>query len=228
MKTFKILKILFFISFSTFLLSCNNVITDIDDDGESDTLNFVDEAYDDRENYDMQYNIQSYSSYLNNPKWFTGTSRIRVYTSSFKKDDVTYISYDSTPLKDNTAAVYEIADDIGVGTGQFVFITLEPVPIFSEDMVILLVSKTSYFTAENAKAAAELVNIPKIKMNLSHLDLVFNPTVPEGDYLNYENVEANVAAILVNYNLLEFFGTSYSYEEKQKLLKDYGYSRLFE
>ena len=224
MKKFKTL---FFIAISTLLFSCTtNVINDTDDDGISDTSNLVNDVYELRENYDMQDNIEKYSSILNRPIWYKGASRIRFpYLSTFKKNEVTYEFRDNTPVKDNTAAVYEIID--GTGKGSFVFVTLEPVPIFKKNMVILLISKKQdYTTALEAKAAAELVVIPKIKMIISHLDLVFDPTIPESDYLKYENVDANVAAIKANYDVLEFFGTGYTYIKKQELLKNYGYTDL--
>ena len=222
MKKFKIL---FFIAMSTLLLSCYaNVISDTDDDGIGDTSNVVNDIYELRENYEMQDNIDKYSSIRNNPKWYKGTSRIRVYTSSFKKNDVTYQFEYNTPVKNNTAAVYKITE--GTGTDEFVFVTLEPVPIFKKNMVILLVSKNTYPTAPDAKNAAEAVEIPKMELIISHLDLVFDPTIPESDYIKYENIDANVAAIKLNYDVLEFFGTGYTYIEKQELLEKYGYTEL--
>ena len=233
MKTFKILKILFFIAISTLLLSCNNVIRDYDNDGESDTLNFVDEVYQLREDYYMQSNIREYESSLKKPNWYKPSEPLYVTSLYSEKQYITKnnVKYEPKNKFVNSAEIYEIIDDdtIPGNIGKFVLITLEPVPIFKEGMVILLVSKTLYGTAEDAQIAAEAINIPKIKMNLSHLDLVFNPTVPEADYLSYENVAENVSAIIAaDYELLEFFGTSYSYEEKQKLLASYGYASLFE
>ena len=228
MKKFKTL---FFIAISTLLFSCNtNVISDTDDDGIGDTSNVVNDIYELRENYDMQDNIDKYSSIRNNPKWYKGKARIRVTYSSFTKNGVTYEFQYNTPVKNNTAAVYKIKADLAsppVNVGKYVFVTLEPVPIFKKNMVILLISKKQdYTTALEAKAAAELVDIPKMEMTISHLDLVFDPTMPESDYLSYENVDANVTAIKLNYDVLEFFGTGSTYVEKQELLKKYGYTDL--
>ena len=234
MKTFKIL--FFIVIINTFLLSCSvDIIDDFDGDGESDTLNFVSDVYSLREDEYMQRNIREYSSELLSPNWFKPENPL--YTTPFATDrDDQYIEKNDvryTPLykyiKGNKAEIYRIKSDklTPANVGKFVFITLEPVPIFQKSMVILLISKNMYATLEEAQTAAELVDIPEIKMHISHLDLVFDNNTPESDYVSYENVEANVAAILANYNLLEFFGTTLSYEKKRKLLIDYGYDPLF-
>jgi len=229
MKTFRIL---FFIAISTFLLSCHYdtfspPINDTDGDGISDTLNLVDNVYELRETYNIQDNIIEYTSRMRSPRWYKPIKLPYVTYSSIQKNGIKYVSLDEYI---NTAVIYQIEEDTTTpaNVDKYVFITLEPVPIFKEDMVILLVSKTTYIKKADAIAAAKAVDIPKIKMNISHLDLVFDPTVPESDYLSYENVAENVEAIQANYNLLEFFGTSYSYKEKEKLLRDYGYNTLFE
>lgn len=234
MKTFKIL---FFLAISTFFLSCTaGIIEDTDGDGVSDTADLVDDVYEYRADYFMQDNIVKYGNIRRNPKWYKSRSPIDV-SSPLTPRDEQYIEKDGVryaPLYDydtsgDTAAVYEITKDDATpaNLNKFVFITLEPVPIFKENMVILLVSKYVFDTADDAKAAAEVAVITKIKMSISHLDLVFDTTIPEADYLSYENIDQNIATILANYNLLEFFGTSYSYDEKQELLSDYGYGTSF-
>lgn len=232
----KIFKILFLIAISTFLLSCTfDIIDDTDGDGVSDTLNLVNDIYEYRTKYFMQDNIRKYTSRLKNPPWYKPNTPLYVTYSSTSEDNQ-YIEKNGVkykPLKEyvKTAEVYKITEDAttSANVNKFVFITLEPVPIFKKNMVILLVSKNMYDTAELAKTDAERVDIPEIKMNISHLDLVFDPTIPEADYLSYENVAENITAIKANYNLLEFFGTSYTYDEKKELLIDYyaGYSTLF-
>ena len=218
------MKLYYLMIISVLFSSCSVIISDEDGDGISNGSRFVTKVYSDRESLEFHSYIRALmlSATTSGEIWFTGDSPLEsesgfLNPKRIKKGNVVYKWKESSVNKN--FSIYEILDSLGTtGTGKFVVMVLEALPIFDEDPAVLLISAGTPFDSINAARAYGVANeIPKLSITVPFLDLVFDPdTLVIGD----NNMVEHLTAITTKYTLLEIFGRK-SVEEKKYLLQTY-------
>ena len=225
------MKLYYLMIVGVLLSSCSLIISDEDGDGVSNGSRFITKIYEDREKLDFHYFLRTLisdsSDSYSETYWFAGGSPLEAEPGFFqnqkriKKGDAIYQWKESAANKN--FAVYEVLDASGVGTGTFVVMAIEALPIFDENPAVLLISAGTPFTTIDGARAYGVANvIPELSITIPFLDLVFDPDTL---VIEDDNMAEHLAAITTKYTLLEIFGRK-SVEEKRVLLEKYDYETL--
>ena len=236
------MKLYYLMIVSILFSSCSTIeITDEDGDGVSDGNRFITKVYDAREKLDFHYFLRTLisdsSDSYSETYWFAGGSPLEAEPGFFqnqkriKKGDAIYQWEESSDNKNSS--VYEVLDASGVGTGTFVVMAIEALPIFDENPAVLLISAGIPFTTiDEARAYGVANEIPKLTITIPFLDLVFDPDTL---VIEDDNMAEHLASIvgdpnatppvLAKYTVLEIFGSK-SYTDKKNLLKSFAYDVL--
>ena len=218
--------------FSSCSLDDSSIISDKDGDGMSD--GFFGEVYEDRQDsifYFLIADLKAQSS--SRSTWYKGSDPIQLErTGSYPdwqrvliKDGVTYQFTRSSANK--KYAIYQkmTTAEPPVGTGKYVVMAIEAIPIFDEAPAVLLISKDPVFDDEAAaKTYGDTHVIPELSITIPFLDLVFDPDTL---IIEKHNMVEHLKAITDGYTLLEIFGSE-TYINKKELLKPYGYDVLLD